>query len=108
VVFAIIGVLAGLLLPGLSRAKRAAEMAVCKSNLRQIGIGLQLCVDSFQAYLWRATWRRHDGRLNMSYCDGHVAGMRIPDAFDVLRDDVLKLWNNDHLPHHVLAWLLLT
>lgn len=44
VVIAIIGVLAGLLMPAFGRAKESARGAACASNLRQIGIGLQLYV----------------------------------------------------------------
>ena len=50
VVLAIIGVLAGLLLPALSRAKTAAHSAKCKSNLRQIGLALSLYVLDHAVY----------------------------------------------------------
>ena len=45
VVVAIIAILAALLLPTLSRAKHTGYSAVCKSNLRQWGIGLRLYLD---------------------------------------------------------------
>lgn len=44
VVVTIIAILASLLLPSIARAKVAARSASCKSNLRQIGIGLSLYV----------------------------------------------------------------
>ncbi len=50
VVIAIIAILAALLLPALAKAKSAARSAGCKSNLRQIGLGLRLYVGDFQAY----------------------------------------------------------
>ena len=40
VVITIIGVLAGLLLPAISRAREAARSAQCKSNLKNFGVGL--------------------------------------------------------------------
>jgi prepilin-type N-terminal cleavage/methylation domain-containing protein len=53
VVIAIIAILAALLLPSLSRAKAAGQSAACKSNLRQIGIGLNLYASDAQKYpLW--------------------------------------------------------
>jgi prepilin-type N-terminal cleavage/methylation domain-containing protein/prepilin-type processing-associated H-X9-DG protein len=50
VVIAVVAILAALLLPALSRAKLAADNAVCRNNLRQQSIGLALYVDEFRAY----------------------------------------------------------
>jgi prepilin-type N-terminal cleavage/methylation domain-containing protein/prepilin-type processing-associated H-X9-DG protein len=50
VVVAIIGALASLLLPALSRAKAAAQSAKCKNNLRQIDIGLNIYTADDRAY----------------------------------------------------------
>jgi len=46
VVIALIGVLAALLMPVLGKAKEAGRSTACLSNLRQIGLALQLYVDA--------------------------------------------------------------
>jgi prepilin-type processing-associated H-X9-DG protein len=45
VVIGIIALLIGILLPALSKARAAANEAVCMSNLRQWGVGLQIYAD---------------------------------------------------------------
>jgi len=45
VVIGIIGILAGLLLPVLARAKRKAAQVTCINNLKQLGLGMQMYVD---------------------------------------------------------------
>lgn len=51
VVMAIIAVLAALLLPGMTRAREAGRATACLSNLRQLGIALQLYVQDNQNHL---------------------------------------------------------
>src|SRR5437867_10306817 len=45
VVIAIVGILASLLLPALSAAKRKAQGTVCLNNLRQLNLGLGMFLD---------------------------------------------------------------
>ncbi len=45
VVITVLAIVASWLLPGLSRARAAARSIKCRSNLRQIGLGLKLYVD---------------------------------------------------------------
>ncbi len=50
VVIAVIGILAALLLPALSRARDEAYTTGCRSNLRQWGVAMQLYLSDFQTY----------------------------------------------------------
>lgn len=49
-VIAMIAVLAGLLLPALGRARSAADSAVCKGNLRQLALGLEIYAGDHDSY----------------------------------------------------------
>jgi prepilin-type N-terminal cleavage/methylation domain-containing protein len=45
VVIGVIGILAALLLPALASSKQAAQKAACISNLRQVGLSIQMYAD---------------------------------------------------------------
>ena len=47
VVIAIIAILAGMLLPALARAREEARKAVCKSNLKQLGLAVNMYSNDF-------------------------------------------------------------
>ena len=64
VVIAIIAILAALLLPALSAAKGRTRQAACLSNLRQIGIGMQMYADDSEGWLPTTT---HGAGTNASW-----------------------------------------
>ncbi len=58
VVIAIIGILVGLLLPGLNRARKQALKLNCQSNLRQIGIAIRTYLNDYNQNFPTATTGR--------------------------------------------------
>src|SRR5712675_1737719 len=62
VVIGVIAILAGLLLPTMSRAKFKGQNAVCKNNLRQMAVALNLYADDYQVYPPWFVWIKPDGQ----------------------------------------------
>ncbi len=70
-VLVVIGILAALLLPAVSRAKASARSAACKSNLRQLAAAMNMYVGDHNQYpglyaLWDAPDDK-EGTINMAY-----------------------------------------
>jgi prepilin-type processing-associated H-X9-DG protein/prepilin-type N-terminal cleavage/methylation domain-containing protein len=55
VVIAIIAILAGMLLPALSKARATAKASKCVSNLKQLGMGYMMYVNDYKE--WLPVWR---------------------------------------------------
>jgi prepilin-type processing-associated H-X9-DG protein len=43
--------------------------------------------------------RRHQGRANVLFCDGHVESPTLKFLFADTSDEALRRWNRDHQPH---------
>lgn len=46
------------------------------------------------------TAQRHDGRWNVSFCDGHVENLRAAGLFDLSNQAVARRWNSDNQAHN--------
>jgi prepilin-type N-terminal cleavage/methylation domain-containing protein/prepilin-type processing-associated H-X9-DG protein len=81
VVISIIAILASLLLPVLSNAKRQAKSMACLNNLRQWGVATILYGDSFNSYYFPSKPSSYDGLYarNWNHCDGWIRGNFLPN-----------------------------
>jgi prepilin-type processing-associated H-X9-DG protein/prepilin-type N-terminal cleavage/methylation domain-containing protein len=50
----------------------------------------------------RRSIKRHHGKANISFCDGHVESLTLKFLFEDTGDEALVRWNRDHEPHREL------
>lgn len=108
VVIAILAILAGLLLPALSRAKARSQRAACGSNLRQIGLAWEMYLGDAQhrfpdrrdlklslpgGYLPWSTWPKSDPRTGWAAqaVESHLPSLTLWTCPALNASDLLKL-----------------
>lgn len=76
---------------------------VCPSDMMAVGDSIVGGIDFMRLDLkyleQRGASARHQGRLNVVFCDGHVESPTLQFLFEDTSDDALVRWNRDHLPH---------
>jgi prepilin-type N-terminal cleavage/methylation domain-containing protein/prepilin-type processing-associated H-X9-DG protein len=88
VVIALIAILAGMLLPALVKAKQKAHDAHCRSNLRQLGIGMYLYTDTYQ-FLPPHQLRLSDGTRLRWF---NLFAGEVTSGYEVIRDPAVPQW----------------
>ena len=88
VVVAIIAILAGLLLPALSRAKKKAYDVQCVNNLKQLGLAIQTYADDHDERLPGPVWQGvyahyYSNRIHMLFYLAPYVGMPKATGYDV-------------------------
>ena len=91
VVIAIIGILVALLLPAIQAARESARRAQCMNNMKQIGIAMQLYVDTHKELPAGAK----------GCCYGTWANYILPHLEQA---DVAKLWKDGKLYNSSVNW----
>ena len=120
VVVVIIAILAGMLLPALSRSKAASKRIVCVNNLKQLTAATAMYLGDYAGYYpssnstnrWPEALRAHYENLRLLVCpgDGSISGPAAPatSADAAPRSFLLNGWNDyfDRLPQPVVSEIM--
>jgi prepilin-type processing-associated H-X9-DG protein/prepilin-type N-terminal cleavage/methylation domain-containing protein len=77
----------------------ADMMAIGDSILGGIDFSRYGNFGNFSPTLFGRVMARHQGRINVLFCDGHVESPTMKYLFEDTSDEALSRWNRDHLPH---------
>ena len=90
VVIAIIAILAALLLPALGKARERARGISCLSNLKQIGLGVQMYLNDFEYYPSRGPGGMGDSCFTISLAP--YLGINVDPAVGFNNNEVIRLY----------------
>lgn len=100
VVVAIIGILASLLLPSLSKARSKALFAICKSNNRQISVAVNLYSTGENDHLPYSGWLPTSGTYGKNWLYNHGNMNTLEDVKGGLLWPLLETTEIYHCPVH--------
>ena len=96
VVIAIIALLIGILLPALGKARRVARLAICGSNLKQVGVAVNSYAADFEDKVASYTWIR--GNYTTEFDDLRMPSDNVEAAMFQLTDIIRRKTGDDQFP----------
>ena len=91
VVIAIIAILAAMLLPALSKAREQARQAVCKNNLKQIGLSTLMYAQDYGGYMPPASYCGGSGKSPNWGHESGIVWMPSPGNHSILGTNWVKM-----------------
>ena len=96
VVIAIIALLIGILLPALGKARRVARLAICGSNLKQVGVAVNSYAADFEDKVASYSWNK--GNYTTEYDDLRTASDNVTATMYQLTEIIRRKTGNDDFP----------
>ncbi|MDQ7012259.1 MAG: prepilin-type N-terminal cleavage/methylation domain-containing protein [Planctomycetota bacterium] len=96
VVIAIIALLIGILLPALGKARKAARLSICGSNLKQVGVAVNTYASDFEDKIASFSWNR--GNYTTKYNDLTNAPDNVTATMYQLTEIIRRKTGDDTFP----------